>query len=507
METGKRSGIHTKRVFPSVQKRGQREEIVRETEDLSILGLKRRGNSIRRETERRIKRKHNRINRSRTGQMVQSDNYNSEASLEMEENSGCECPEQEDTNNSFQDEWNRSGERFDQKRILGNMLRSKISLSPPKRISTIQTIPSIRSNEESLLIQSNALRNAALPNLLRTSSSNCTNENKEIVRHKNFELRRRSAPPTLEQREVARINLVNNEDTRNIWMDNILGEMRNRTKTTDQFLRMDMGLEKNIRKDDGPKKTGTTLLNKEIHQPSRETSPDQDQVSSINNRQTEFFQSPSKRSFSLPKVNGLSKDESIEEQRMEKKYDSTQGNPSRALLVAGSDSEELRDDIRYEDSRGSDGIRRIPEGLRSDSRTTNRSYFSPTWRIEKGTEEVDKQQEGDGSHILRSIPLRISLQRAANQSDSHQVRQLFCSIRFSKTKSRGNFSNGSVENSQAMSTTENKITDSTYSGSFNQDNRRSQQVKYPGRLFSKERDIRSPALSVVDNTNIGFVRN
>ncbi|KAA6357485.1 MAG: hypothetical protein EZS28_046987, partial [Streblomastix strix] len=30
----------------------------------------------------------------------------------------------------------------------------------------------------------------------------------------------------------------------------------------------------------------------------------------------------------------------------------------------------------------------------------NKRYFSPTRRMEQGTEEVDKQQKGDGSHIL-----------------------------------------------------------------------------------------------------------
>ncbi|KAA6371229.1 MAG: hypothetical protein EZS28_033244, partial [Streblomastix strix] len=472
-----------------------------------VGGFKRRGSSIHREIGRGIKRKHNRINTSRTGQMVQSNIYNSEASLEMEENSGCERTEQGDTNNSFQDELNRSSERFDKERRLGNKLRSKISLSPPNSISTTQTISSIRSNGESLLIQSNALRNAALPNLLRTSTSNGSNKDTERVRHKNFELRRRSAPPTLEQRKIARINFDNNEDARNLWMDYSSREVRNRTKTTDQLLRMDLGLEKDVHKDGRSKKTRVTLLIKEIDQPNRETSPNQDQVSSINNREIEFFKSPSKRSFSLPKANRLSKDESIKEQRMEREYDSTQGNPSRTLLVARSDSEELRDDIRSEDSRGSDGIGRISEGLGSDSGTTNRRYFSPTWRMEQGTEEVDKQQEGDGSHILRSIPLRISLQRAANQSDSHQVRQLYRSVRFSKTKSRINLSSGSEENSQAMSTTENTNTDSTYSGSFKQDNRRTKQIEHSGRLFSKERDFHSPVLSMADNTNTGLVRN
>ncbi|KAA6368764.1 MAG: putative reverse transcriptase, partial [Streblomastix strix] len=94
--------------------------------------------------------------------------------------------------------------------------------------------------------------------------------------------------------------------------------------------------------------------------------------------------------------------------------------------------------LEVKNSGGSYGIRRISEGLWSDSGTTNRRYFSPTWRKEQITEEVDKQQEGDGSHILRSIQLRISLQRAANQNDPHQVRQLYRNIRFNKTKSRIN---------------------------------------------------------------------
>ncbi|KAA6389403.1 MAG: hypothetical protein EZS28_015076 [Streblomastix strix] len=133
-------------VFFTIQKQGQREEVVRETENLSVLGLKRRGNSIYREIRGRIKRKHNRINTSRAGQMVQSNIYNSKAPLEMEENSGCECTEQGNTNDSFQDECNRSSERFYKERRLDNQSRSKISLSPSNNISTTQTIPSIRIN-------------------------------------------------------------------------------------------------------------------------------------------------------------------------------------------------------------------------------------------------------------------------------------------------------------------------------------------------------------------------
>ncbi|KAA6372055.1 MAG: hypothetical protein EZS28_032415 [Streblomastix strix] len=225
METSKGSGIHTKMDFPSIQKRGQRKQIVRETENLSVLGLMRRGNSIHREIGGRIRRKHNRINTFRTGQMVQSNIYNSEGQLEMEENSGCECIEQGNTNDLFQDEWNRSSERFDKERRLRNRFGSKINLSLPNSISTTLTIPSIRSNGECFLIKGKAILNTTLPKLLRTNASNGFNEDTERVRHKNIELRRRSAPLTLEQRKIAKIFLDNNGNFGCIWLDNSPREM------------------------------------------------------------------------------------------------------------------------------------------------------------------------------------------------------------------------------------------------------------------------------------------
>ncbi|KAA6328457.1 MAG: hypothetical protein EZS28_053713, partial [Streblomastix strix] len=68
--------------------------------------------------------------------------------------------------------------------------------------------------------------------------------------------------------------------------------MRNRTKTTDQLPRVDLELGEEVHKDGRPKKTGTTLLIKQIYQPNIETNPDQDKIFSVNNRQAEFFKSP-----------------------------------------------------------------------------------------------------------------------------------------------------------------------------------------------------------------------
>ncbi|KAA6379279.1 MAG: hypothetical protein EZS28_025194 [Streblomastix strix] len=177
--------------------------------------------------------------------------------------------------------------------------------------------------------------NTAFPNLLRTCTSIGSNKDTERVRHKITELRQRFALPALVRRKIARINFDNNENFRSFWMNYSPRKMQNRTKTVDQLSRLDMGLGKDVYKDDISKKTGITILIKGIYQPIRESSPDQDQVSNINNRQTEFSNSPSKRYFPLIKINRLSKNESFEGKRMEREYDSNQRNPSRAISVQG----------------------------------------------------------------------------------------------------------------------------------------------------------------------------
>ncbi|KAA6369990.1 MAG: hypothetical protein EZS28_034483 [Streblomastix strix] len=162
----------------------------------------------------------------------------------MKENSECKFTEQGDINDSLQDEWNRSSERFDKERRLGNKSGSKISLSSSNIITTTQTISSIRSNGESLLIQSNAVWNTALSNLLHTSTNNGSNEDTVRVRHKNFELRRRYATPSFEQRKIAKINLNNNENFGSIWVDNSLRKVRNRIKRLINFLLWTWDLER-----------------------------------------------------------------------------------------------------------------------------------------------------------------------------------------------------------------------------------------------------------------------
>ncbi|KAA6364196.1 MAG: hypothetical protein EZS28_040277, partial [Streblomastix strix] len=77
----------------------------------------------------------------------------------------------------------------------------------------------------------------------------------------NPNLRRRSAPPTLEQRKIVRLNLDNNENLGSIKENNSLREVRNRTKTTDQLPMLVLGLEKDTV---ALKNNGMILKNQEM---------------------------------------------------------------------------------------------------------------------------------------------------------------------------------------------------------------------------------------------------
>ncbi|KAA6361100.1 MAG: hypothetical protein EZS28_043374, partial [Streblomastix strix] len=125
--------------------------------------------------------------------------YNSETSLEIEENSGCELTEQGDINDSFK----MNG--TDQMRDLIRKGDWTTSLHLKSAFHHLIVYPPHRSYL-AFEAMGKVYQNRAMPN--------GSNEDTERVRYKNFELRRRSAPPTLEQREIAKINLDKNE---NIW--------------------------------------------------------------------------------------------------------------------------------------------------------------------------------------------------------------------------------------------------------------------------------------------------
>ncbi|KAA6399421.1 MAG: hypothetical protein EZS28_005050 [Streblomastix strix] len=139
----------------------------------------------------------------------------------MEENTGCECSEKRNSHNQFYDELNRSSERFDQKR--------RLATKPFLAFKAIERVYQYRKN---------AIRNITFPNLLRISLSYGLNEDIEGIENANDN---------------------NYEHFCEVGMDNCTREMRNRTKTTDKFSRIDLGLKQNVSEDDNIEKIRTTL--------------------------------------------------------------------------------------------------------------------------------------------------------------------------------------------------------------------------------------------------------
>ncbi|KAA6388582.1 MAG: hypothetical protein EZS28_015892 [Streblomastix strix] len=397
----------------------------------------------------------------------------------MEENSGCEFTEQGDINDSLQDEWNRSGERFDQERRLGNKLRSKISISPPNTLSIFFTqalakvLMKIRRESDIIILN-------------YEDDLFILNQNKEKLREQTLIIMNilETFGQTIAQKKCEtelkqQINFQGWTYDLN-WMYQKMADLR--------------------------KQELHFQLRKFFRLTERQVPIKIKYLTSIIGK-LNFLRVQIREASLYLKIMCLAKTRALKNKEWKENMIFTQAKSSRAILVAQSDNEELRDDSRSESSRGSNSIRRISVRLRSDSGTTNRGCISTTWRMEHGTETLDNQQEGYVCYILRAIQLRINLQRAADQSDPHQVRQLYCSIRFNKTKSRINSGSGSEENSQTKSTTENKNSNSTYSRNIKQNIGRTKQIKYLGRLFSKERDIHSPVPSVVDKIDTGLVHN
>ncbi|KAA6393694.1 MAG: hypothetical protein EZS28_010778 [Streblomastix strix] len=95
----------------------------------------------------------------------------------------------------------------------------------------------------------NLIRNldlaTTLPNLHRISTSNVPNQDTEKIRNRNIQLRRLSTYLTLEQRIITREDSNIEENFGSIWVDIWQGEMRNRTKTTDQLPKLFIQYEKN----------------------------------------------------------------------------------------------------------------------------------------------------------------------------------------------------------------------------------------------------------------------
>ncbi|KAA6395159.1 MAG: hypothetical protein EZS28_009317 [Streblomastix strix] len=182
-----------------MERRFEYQQPIMIVKDNEIQGNRRRSERIQGNVGGGIKREHYNTDQKRINQMVQPVIHEKESKQEKEKDTGCENTEQIDCRLPLQNARLERGETNNQTWRLGHFTSPLLRISPPNSSDGITTIPSIRIPEQLLHIQSNAIRNQTLANILCNSNGtdNATNMNEN--RNWNNQLCRRHPSSPQEQ--------------------------------------------------------------------------------------------------------------------------------------------------------------------------------------------------------------------------------------------------------------------------------------------------------------------
>ncbi|KAA6358720.1 MAG: hypothetical protein EZS28_045752, partial [Streblomastix strix] len=191
--------FHPIRIYPPMERQSEHQQATTLVKDYQIQGNRRRSKGVQDNVRGRIEREHCNTDQKGINQMVQPDIHDKECKRKMEKDTGCESFEQTDGRLPLQYARFERGETNNQNWGLRHFTRPLIRISPSNSPSRITTIPSIRVQEQPLHIQSNAIWNQTLTNILCNSNETNSATNKNENRDQNNQLRRRHPSPPPEQ--------------------------------------------------------------------------------------------------------------------------------------------------------------------------------------------------------------------------------------------------------------------------------------------------------------------
>ncbi|KAA6388079.1 MAG: hypothetical protein EZS28_016395 [Streblomastix strix] len=177
--------------------------------------------------------------------MVYSQVLNKETQWNMKKDSKCEQIEQGNRKTTLRNVGTRRCPISSQLNGLCHIIRPQISISSHHSISELNTIPSIKFQQQQLCIQSNAFWDQTQFNLLRRSSRINPQTSKNTFRNQNSKLLRRHTSNPVRQLNTQNINNGNNKNAGTIRMDIINREMRYKSEIDNISPRMDMEPEGN----------------------------------------------------------------------------------------------------------------------------------------------------------------------------------------------------------------------------------------------------------------------
>ncbi|KAA6402962.1 MAG: hypothetical protein EZS28_001504 [Streblomastix strix] len=232
--------FHPVRIYPPIQRQSEDQRTRKLVKDNEIQGNRRRSRRIQDNVRGRIEREHCSIDQKGIDQMIKPDIYDKESKREMEKDTRCESFEQIDSRLPLQDARFEQGETNNQTWGLGHFNGPLLRISQPNSPNRITTIPSIRIPEQLLHIQSNAIRNQTLTNILCNSygTNNATNKNEN--RDQNNQLCRRHPSPSPDQGVSEEHDLESNRHTEILRIHNELRKERDRTEQNRNISKMGM---------------------------------------------------------------------------------------------------------------------------------------------------------------------------------------------------------------------------------------------------------------------------
>ncbi|KAA6360250.1 MAG: hypothetical protein EZS28_044223, partial [Streblomastix strix] len=221
---------------------------------------------------------------------------------------------------------------------------------------------------------------------------------------------------------------------RTVWSNNLSQEVRTGTETGIGILRTDLELDNNGTIYAGRSKINELGFTHKISKDNFGQSYDQRKISGNDNLNFKFSQNTVHGGFSQSDAPMLSTNTSSDRIWMVRDDEITDTSTARDELVDQQDIRKQKTFFDIEHLPRDSNYGCSPAGLGSDSGTENGRSSSSMGSLEKGGNKMDKQQEGNGGHFLRSSVFRNTLHTIGNEGDSDKIGQLFDSIQSQKTE-------------------------------------------------------------------------
>ncbi|KAA6380472.1 MAG: hypothetical protein EZS28_024000, partial [Streblomastix strix] len=256
-----------------------------------------------------------------------------ESEGEMEKDTRCESDEQIDCRLSLQNARFERGETKCLTWRLGHFTRPLLRISPPNSPNRITTIPSIRIPEQPLHIQSKAIWNQTLTNILCTCNvtNNVTNKNEN--RNQNNQLRRQHPFSSPEQGIFKEYDSKSNRYTEIFRVHNERRKERDRTESNSDISRMRMESSKCNRQNQTEEAFTSPIRSIQYEKIDKDRNRYNSKTNSQINKKAKLSKTVILRSLTLSEHNGPSESISSKTERMEYNDDNEQDCNSRYKLV------------------------------------------------------------------------------------------------------------------------------------------------------------------------------